>query len=500
MATIYKGYNVNGFKFHTQEYGQHKRTMNSGVWVKGSTYNDYERDYYGLLETSANRGESNVNAENRGTDAPPSEVPIVNEVPSVNEVPIVNPSIEGSEILRDGDELNDRVAETDQATNFPTTRTRQKSRGRNRCKPVPSDPSKRTELHILDNTDFKENHVAQDITSMVKDRFNAYYPTFTKFPEGVKSTLWQEFKDKYCWDNNIEQAVYDIWYAKADKGFKDGVSRARISACRKAGIDPFDTTADHTKLKYFRIDWIPAPVWNEFVDKLWSTKEFLEKAARASRSRNTQKEGGITKHTAGPRSFAKWKDDLAKESGKTPTFKEVFNKTHTRRKGQEGDFVDPKSKAVFDKYIVALKEKHGDAADEVVFDPVAYTNAVNDRNRSHLYGFGGLQKETDILGESSTRSSTFPTTAPTQIPEEMKQLFRQWATEELPGMMTTLLPSVLSSLGYHPLDGASRDNIIDPSSSLGREVEHSRQNDIERNESSSDGGNDDDMGELDNLS
>ncbi|OMO84794.1 hypothetical protein COLO4_21839 [Corchorus olitorius] len=82
----------------------------------------------------------------------------------------------------------------------------------------------------------------------------------------------------------------------------------------------------------------------------------------------------------------------------------------------------------------------------------------------------------------------------------MKQLFRQWATEELPGMMTTLLFSVLSSLGYHPLDGASRDNIIDPSSSLGREVEHSRQNDIERNESSSDGGNDDDMEELDNLS
>ena len=46
----YNGYYVNGFKFHTQRYGRFKKTMNSGVCVKGSCYDDNERDYYGMLK------------------------------------------------------------------------------------------------------------------------------------------------------------------------------------------------------------------------------------------------------------------------------------------------------------------------------------------------------------------------------------------------------------------------------------------------------------------
>ena len=45
----YKGYFVNGFKFHTIDYSQGRKIMNSGVCVKGSCYNDYEYDYYGML-------------------------------------------------------------------------------------------------------------------------------------------------------------------------------------------------------------------------------------------------------------------------------------------------------------------------------------------------------------------------------------------------------------------------------------------------------------------
>ncbi|WRX24557.1 protein of unknown function DUF4216 - like 6 [Theobroma cacao] len=38
----------NGFKFHTLDYGQNRKTINSGVCIKGSFYNDYERDFYGI--------------------------------------------------------------------------------------------------------------------------------------------------------------------------------------------------------------------------------------------------------------------------------------------------------------------------------------------------------------------------------------------------------------------------------------------------------------------
>jgi len=46
----YNGYYVNDFKFHTQSYGRFKKTMNSGVCVKESCYDDNERDYYGMLK------------------------------------------------------------------------------------------------------------------------------------------------------------------------------------------------------------------------------------------------------------------------------------------------------------------------------------------------------------------------------------------------------------------------------------------------------------------
>ena len=48
MVKCYKGYFTNGFNFQIQ-LGQGKDRMNSGVCVKGSCYNDHERDYYGML-------------------------------------------------------------------------------------------------------------------------------------------------------------------------------------------------------------------------------------------------------------------------------------------------------------------------------------------------------------------------------------------------------------------------------------------------------------------
>ena len=49
MIRSYQGYFVNGFKFHTLDYGRSRKTMNSGVCVKDNYYNDFDRDFYGIL-------------------------------------------------------------------------------------------------------------------------------------------------------------------------------------------------------------------------------------------------------------------------------------------------------------------------------------------------------------------------------------------------------------------------------------------------------------------
>ncbi|CAH1450858.1 unnamed protein product [Lactuca virosa] len=50
-ARYYNGYFVNGYKFHTQQYGEGRVTNNFGVCVRGETYNaEQESDYYGIVQ------------------------------------------------------------------------------------------------------------------------------------------------------------------------------------------------------------------------------------------------------------------------------------------------------------------------------------------------------------------------------------------------------------------------------------------------------------------
>jgi hypothetical protein len=46
----YNGYFVNGYVFHTEEYGHGRKTYNIDVCVKGSTSSELEVDYYYRLE------------------------------------------------------------------------------------------------------------------------------------------------------------------------------------------------------------------------------------------------------------------------------------------------------------------------------------------------------------------------------------------------------------------------------------------------------------------
>jgi len=46
----YNEYFVNGYVFHTKEYGYERKTYNSGVDVKGSTCREFEIDYYNKLK------------------------------------------------------------------------------------------------------------------------------------------------------------------------------------------------------------------------------------------------------------------------------------------------------------------------------------------------------------------------------------------------------------------------------------------------------------------
>jgi hypothetical protein len=51
QAICYNSYDVNGFRFHIESYGQHKSTVNSSVCIKGEwNKSDTSHDFYGVLQ------------------------------------------------------------------------------------------------------------------------------------------------------------------------------------------------------------------------------------------------------------------------------------------------------------------------------------------------------------------------------------------------------------------------------------------------------------------
>jgi hypothetical protein len=46
----YNGYFINGHVFHTEEYGQGRKTYNSGICIKGSISNEFKVDHYEKLK------------------------------------------------------------------------------------------------------------------------------------------------------------------------------------------------------------------------------------------------------------------------------------------------------------------------------------------------------------------------------------------------------------------------------------------------------------------
>ena len=49
LVRTFKGFLVNGYRFHIEAYGTDRATMNIGVCIKGSNYSITESDYYEIL-------------------------------------------------------------------------------------------------------------------------------------------------------------------------------------------------------------------------------------------------------------------------------------------------------------------------------------------------------------------------------------------------------------------------------------------------------------------
>ncbi|XP_039116070.1 uncharacterized protein LOC120251571 isoform X2 [Dioscorea cayenensis subsp. rotundata] len=269
---------------------------------------------------------------------------------------------------------------------------------------APEDANKKRTLTILGDSVFAEKGVSSTIVKIIKNYFTGVWPTWRKIPDDVKEAMWKKFGEYFNWPLQEEPNVRRVWEKTCKERLKDTLNGERTKAMKEAGVT---NIIDIKKCKGMKRHWMPTEIWDVLIDTVWSTESWQNKSKKALANRLTEKEGSITKHTSGSRSFLATQKLMEEELQRPIHYPELFERTHKRSKGS-GDFVDNKSKVVSDKYQSTLSEKYGDnTSDHPEFDPEAWASSIGGKiaTRTHVYGFGTMVNSKALFDATSSAAA-----------------------------------------------------------------------------------------------
>ncbi|KAG8635030.1 hypothetical protein MANES_17G120650v8 [Manihot esculenta] len=166
-----------------------------------------------------------------------------------------------------------------------------RTRGPNLGHPIPSNPSDR-QLIRLKGTVFLDSTVTRSITNDIKMRYTAPWKTWSEIPLKTKDELFGLFRSRYAWDESEEGMVRIAWEKIGKERLRDILNRVRSELLRK------HKKTDVAYLYNLGPDWMETEIWNELV-AYWSTPEWRKKSEAGKTNRNVEKDGTITKHSAG---------------------------------------------------------------------------------------------------------------------------------------------------------------------------------------------------------
>ncbi|KAI3747075.1 hypothetical protein L6452_09519 [Arctium lappa] len=146
---------------------------------------------------------------------------------------------------------------------------------------------------------------------------------------------------------------------------------------------------DMSTLKQYA-PWIRQELWDDLVDKVWSTDGWKTKSKAGKKNRATLVNGSVSKHTCGSVSCAQHRLRLEKKLAREPTIVEVFKETHCKKIISEdgtisyGEFIHPKAAMTLERYEHKMLEKY----------PNPETRPIGDKD---LWGGGSASEERPLL-------------------------------------------------------------------------------------------------------
>ncbi|GJX52841.1 GRAS protein [Tanacetum coccineum] len=408
FATCYDICFVNGYKFHTKDYGEHKATINSGVSIltlpSTIVLVDFDLDQVVTLpstEVEEVRGESRYYcSRGRGVHraTKPDRVTRNQSTPTQSHhsmSPIADSSrvFEASEEVRGGSQYcgsrgrgvhratkPDRVTRNQSTTTqshhsmspiadssrvfeaseeVPDTRDQESStrkrgpRGANLNKNILANSSQRKVIHIS-GLNYLEHEVVRAITKDFKALFYGEETQWHKLDKDLVEIFYKSFQDRYQYEDNVDpETARLVWEERAKLRFSGLWVLVRKHCKKKTG----STNPAHWRLVC--PEFVNEEDWDGILAS-WMTEKWKKRSAAGVANRKKvpgDEDGSYVRHTGGCVSFeihrTRWETELRIEM----TDIEFFEKLHKKDKGK-GTWCDLRAERAAAKYreIVMKKE------------------------------------------------------------------------------------------------------------------------------------------------
>ncbi|MQM22913.1 hypothetical protein Taro_055972 [Colocasia esculenta] len=165
--------------------------------------------------------------------------------------------------------------------------------------------------------------------------------------------------------------------------------------------------------------WMRRDYWKGLCN-IWAAERWQETSTKIKVNRATNPEAN--KHTSGSVSFATHPSRLEMELKRPPTFQEVFDKTHKKKRTDQ--YISDGAREVAQLYSQQMIEKYVGEEEQPQLDLEVWVAVSDAPKKGHVYGFGHSMDMSSVLsGASSSGShatSAFtklgaPSTSPSEV-------------------------------------------------------------------------------------
>ncbi|KAH0660953.1 hypothetical protein KY289_029701 [Solanum tuberosum] len=420
----FNGYVVNGYKFHTEEYGSNKSTMNSGICIKGSSHSANEIDYYGILTeilqleyhalpfkrivlfkcswfdptpkhgTRVHPQYNLVDVNRRRTfnkyepfimavqasqvyfETYPSVKRTQNDwlavcqikarsivdVPNIVEKPHTLNDLTFQKDNSQMHEIDICEDETPYILNDPDGNMSDTPSSNAGSPTGPCTPTTPSTPDVSIGSTSCSSTSARLVISVVAEKF---------VPNGhsISKTITETFKERqdatgYSW-KDVSQSTRKFYWHEFLKSYQWNPTENSIMerTWNKVASTLYSKKMYIWRKGTVKPNFVLEDIWRSWKTH-WASNEWMDKSRIATRNRCSETGGlgtGPSKHTGGSRSTVEHTIKLAIELRRPPNSWDIFKKLHKRK---DGSFVDAKSKCINDKMEVVLAAAISSSSDD----------------------------------------------------------------------------------------------------------------------------------------